>query len=44
MKFATEGNDIIVTGDKDFLSLELERPKCMSVAKFLEIEAGRLSS
>ena len=36
--------DIIVTGDKDFLSLELERPKCMSVAKFLEIEAGRLSS
>ena len=36
--------DIIVTGDKDFLSLELERPKCMSVTKFLEMEAGRLSS
>ena len=27
--------DVILTGDKDFLSLELERPKCMTVAQFL---------
>lgn len=31
--------DIILTGDKDFLSLEMERPKCLSVARFLENEA-----
>lgn len=30
------GMDIIITGDKDFLSLELQRPKCMSAADFLE--------
>ena len=30
--------DIILTGDKDFLTLEIERPKCMSVAQFLERE------
>lgn len=30
--------DIILTGDKDFLSLELEHPKCMTVAQFLESE------
>ena len=30
--------DIILTGDKDFLSLDLEHPKCMSVAQFLENE------
>lgn len=30
--------DIILTGDKDFLSLELERPKCMTVAQFFESE------
>ena len=30
--------DIIITGDKDFLSLGLERPKCMTVAQFFESE------
>ena len=30
--------DIILTGDKDFLSLDMEHPKCMTVAQFLEYE------
>ena len=30
--------DIILTGDKDFLSLKMERPKCMTVAQFLQQE------
>ena len=30
--------DIILTGEKDFLSLNMEHPKCMSVAQFLERE------
>ena len=30
--------DIILTGDKDFLSLDMEHPKCMTAAQFLEIE------
>lgn len=30
--------DIILTGDKDFLSLEIEHPKCMTVAQFFENE------
>lgn len=30
--------DIILTGDKDFLSLEMEHPKCMTVAQFFESE------
>ena len=30
--------DIILTGDKDFLSLDMEHPKCMTVAEFLENE------
>ena len=30
--------DIILTGDKDFLSLDMERPKCMTVAQFFESE------
>ncbi|MEY8266455.1 hypothetical protein AALA79_08830 [Lachnospiraceae bacterium 64-25] len=30
--------DIILTGDKDFLSLEMEHPRCMNVAQFLESE------
>ena len=30
--------DIILTGDKDFLVLEMEHPRCMSVADFLENE------
>lgn len=28
--------DVILTGDKDFLSLDIKHPKCMSVAEFLE--------
>ncbi len=28
--------DIILTGDKDFLSLDMEHPKCMTVSQFLE--------
>lgn len=30
--------DIILTGDKDFLSLGMERPQCMTVAQFLAQE------
>ena len=30
--------DIILTDDKDFLSLDMEHPKCMTVAQFLESE------
>lgn len=30
------GVDVIVTGDKDFLSLDMEHPKCMTAAQFLE--------
>lgn len=30
--------DVILTGDKDFLSLDMEQPKCMTVAEFLENE------
>ena len=30
--------DAILTGDKDFLSLDMEHPKCMTVAQFLESE------
>lgn len=30
--------DIILTGDKDFLSLDMEHPKCMTVAEFLASE------
>ena len=30
--------DVILTGDKDFLSLEIERPRCMTAAQFLEEE------
>lgn len=31
-----EDVDIILTGDKDFLSLNLDRPECLSVADFFE--------
>lgn len=34
--------DIILTGDKDFLSLGLEHPKCMTVAQFLDGEGVEL--
>ena len=30
--------DIILTGDKDFLCLDLERPKCMTASQFLNAE------
>ena len=29
---------IIITGDKDFLSLDIKCPKCMTAAEFLEFE------
>jgi len=32
------GVDIILTGDKDFLCLNMEHPKCMTVAQFFESE------
>ena len=28
--------DVILTGDKDFLSLDMEHPRCMTVTEFLE--------
>ena len=30
--------DVILTGDRDFLSLDMEHPRCMTVAQFLEME------
>lgn len=30
--------DMILTGDKDFLCLDMERPKCVTAAQFLELE------
>jgi putative PIN family toxin of toxin-antitoxin system len=30
--------DVILTGDKDFLCLEIERPEIMNVARFREVE------
>lgn len=30
--------DIILTGDKDFLSLDMEHPCCMSVSQFTDME------
>lgn len=34
--------DIILTGDKDFLCLDMQHPKCMTVAQFLESEGAEL--
>ena len=34
--------DAILTGDKDFLSLGLEHPRCLTVAQFLEEEGVEL--
>ena len=34
--------DVILTGDKDFLSLGLEHPKPMTVAQFMESEGVEL--
>lgn len=30
--------DLILTGDKDFLSLDMEHPRCITVAQFFELE------
>ena len=30
--------DVILTGDKDFLSMEMEHPRCMTAADFLKSE------
>lgn len=32
----SSGMDLIVSGDRDFLCLDMERPRCVSVAWFLE--------
>ena len=37
-----DGIDVILTGDKDFLSLDLDYPKPMTVAQFLESEGVEL--
>lgn len=34
--------DIILTGDKDFLSLDIIHPKCITVAQFLDSEGVEL--
>ena len=34
------GVDVILTGDRDFLSLALEHPTCMTAAQFLEKEGA----
>ena len=34
--------DMILTGDKDFLSLDIERPRCLTAAQFLEEEGVEL--
>lgn len=36
-----EGLDVVLTGDKDFLVLDLDRPKCLTVAEFCEYEGLR---
>jgi putative PIN family toxin of toxin-antitoxin system len=36
------GIDVILTGDKDFLSLDIDSPKPMTVAQFLEFEGVEL--
>ena len=34
--------NVILTGDKDFLCLEMEHPRCMTAAEFLEEEGAEL--
>ncbi|MCD8364421.1 MAG: putative toxin-antitoxin system toxin component, PIN family [Clostridiales bacterium] len=34
--------DIILTGDKDFLSMDMEHPRCMTASQFLEMEGAEL--
>jgi predicted nucleic acid-binding protein len=36
------GVDVILTGDKDFLCLELTHPKCINVVNFLKLEGVEL--
>jgi len=36
------GVDVILTGDKDFLSLDMEYPKPMNITQFLEFEGVEL--
>jgi predicted nucleic acid-binding protein len=36
------GVDVILTGDKDFLSLDLDYPKLMTVTQFLDFEGVEL--
>lgn len=36
------GVDVILTGDKDFLCLDMEHPKCLTAADFLEQEGVEL--
>lgn len=36
------GADVILTGDKDFLSLGMEYPRCLTAAQFLEEEGVEL--
>lgn len=31
-----EGLDLVITGDKDFLSLRLQRPECITAAEYCE--------
>ena len=39
LDIAIKGNlDVIITGDKDFLSLNLKRPKCLTPTEFLQEE------
>jgi len=38
----TYGVDVILTGDKDFLDMDLDHPKPMTVAQFLEFEGIEL--
>lgn len=34
--------DIILTGDKDFLTMDIDHPKCMTAVQFLEAEGVEL--
>lgn len=36
--------DIILTGDKDFLSLKLKHPRCLTVAEFLTLKNQTVKS
>ena len=33
----TNNVDIIITGDKDFLNLKLDKPKCLTAAEYLNL-------